>query len=80
MLIDISWSQFKRIPHISRLSLNEQIREYEGYCHWYQMNYTIMCGKNQGKSNTTSDTESGFLQQEDLFYILQEDGSKIIIT
>ena len=75
MLIDITWSQFKRIPHVSRLSLNEQIREYEGYCHWYQMNYTIMCGKG-GKS----DPGPGFLQQEDLFYILQEDGSKIIIT
>ncbi len=75
MLVDITWTQFKRIQHISRLPLNEQVREYEGYCHWYQMNYTIMCG-NGGKSAT----KPGFLQQEDFSYILQEDGSYIIIT
>ncbi len=79
MLVDITWTQFKRIQHISRLPLNEQVREYEGYCHWYQMNYTIMCD-NGGKSATKLTTQPGFLQQENFFYILQEDGSYITIT
>ena len=77
MLVDITWTQFKRIQHISRLPLNEQVREYEGYCHWYQMNYTIMCD-NGGKSNTI-ESESGFLQQQNGFFLLQENGYKILI-
>lgn len=45
-----------------------------------KMHYSIKeCG---GASAPTGKTivQEGFLQQEDLYYILQEDGSKIYVT
>jgi hypothetical protein len=75
MLVDITWDQFKRIGHVSRLPLNEQIRQYDDYCRWYQMNYDMNCNNVYGYNNKPSK----FLLQENGFYLLQENGNKIII-
>ena len=74
---ELTWNQFKGLPHIQRLPLQEQVKHYNSYLdnlvsermqfeNWIQ---------NQNKGKQTK-----FLLQEDLHYILQEDGNKIIIT
>lgn len=74
MLVDITWSQFKTISHISKLPLNEQVRQYDDYCRWYQMNYDLSCNNVYGTQTIN------YLLQENGFYLLQENGRKIIIT
>ena len=73
------WKQFLSIPGISRMSLNEQIAQYNLYVCEAMMAYQFECGLN-GKSGEKMIENAGFLQQEDLFYILQEDGSRIYVT
>jgi hypothetical protein len=81
---EILWPQFIKIERISKLQLHEQVAAYHQYTqdlsiarqNW--LNY-------QNKGPLISQTpptpiESGFLLQEDLFDLLQEDGSNIIIT
>jgi len=81
---EMLWPQFVKIEHISKLQLHEQVAAYHQYTqdlsiarqNW--INY-------QNKGPLISQTpptpiESGFLLQEDLFDLLQEDGSNIIIT
>jgi len=83
MFSEISWLQFSQLPQIKRLPIQEQIHRYnilvEELCA-IKMHYSIKeCG---GASAPTGKTivQEGFLQQEDLYYILQEDGSKIYVT
>ena len=70
---EITWSQFRQLREVRNLSEQNKIRHYNFYLeqlntarfyHWYS---------HQPKGD-------GYLQQEDLNYILQEDGSYIIIT
>ena len=74
---ELTWNQFKGLPHIQRLPLQEQVKHYNNYLdnlvseriqfqNWIQ---------NQNKGKQTK-----FLLQEDLHFILQEDGNKMIIT
>ena len=78
---EISWPQFKQLKEIRNLPEREQVRRYNFYLdqlntarfqNWYNA---------QPKGSTGKVIiEEGFLQQEDLFYILQEDGSFINVT
>ena len=78
---EILWPKFKTLNEIRNLSLQEQIQRYNIYIeqlnnarfnNWYN---------SQPKGGRPKQiVNEGFLQQEDLFYILQEDGSKIYIT
>lgn len=83
MFQDISWLQFSRLPQIKRLPIQEQIHRYnilvEEMCAMKMHHSMKECG---GASTTTTRTivSEGFLQQEDLYYILQEDGSRIYVT
>lgn len=74
---ELTWNQFRGLPHIQRLPLQEQVKHYNSYLdnlvsermqfqNWIQ---------NQNKGKQTK-----FLLQEDLHFLLQEDGNKIIIT
>jgi len=79
---EIPWFQFKLIPSISKLPLTEQVQKYNIYMadlhHRRAVWDTIV---HQGISTAPKKiVNEGFLQQEDLFYILQEDGSKIYVT
>lgn len=77
MIDEIPWFYFKQIPTISKLPLNEQVARYnehvEEVCRYRQWRWECMVGK-------SSPFNDFFLLQEDLFNILQEDGSKIYIT
>jgi hypothetical protein len=76
---EILWPQFVQFEHIKRLPLNEQVKHYNQYL------YELTIARQnwityQNKGDVAEVEEGNFLLQEDLFYILQEDNSKIIIT
>lgn len=82
MFLEISWPQFCQLPHIKRLPLKEQIHRYnilvEEICAMKMHHSMIECGGASIRPKRI--VSDGFLQQEDLYYILQEDGSKIYVT
>lgn len=79
-----SWKEYIALPNIANIPLHEQVRRYNYYV--CEMNEWIMhninCARGGGVSVQRSKeiVNEGFLQQEDLFYILQEDGSRIYVT
>ena len=75
---EISWPQFLQMSHISRLPLQEQVNYYNQYL--FQLSEARQNWiQTQNKGPLTEEEEENFLLQEDGFYILQEDESKIII-
>ena len=77
----LPFKQFQTIPYISRMTLREQIAQYDLYFCETMMRYEMECAPRGASSTKTKQIVSeGFLQQEDLSYILQEDGSKIYVT
>jgi len=77
---EIPWPQFRQLKEVAHLSERDKIRHYNFYLeqlntarfqNWYNA---------QPKGPRKVIVAEGFLQQENLFYILQEDGSKIYIT
>ena len=74
---------FRKLPEIQPLSLNEQTRKYNLYINelTYQRNVYLhwLEGHKKGDKKKTLQNV-GFLLQEDLFDLEQENGSKIFIT
>jgi len=80
---EILWSQFIKLDRISKLQLNEQVKEYNQYIYDLSLaRQSWLNNQNKGPRRTTPTppVEEGFLLQEDLFDLLQETGDKIIIT
>jgi hypothetical protein len=76
---EISWVEFSRIPSINKLPLQEQVRQYNIYMlDLHQAREQWMIQQHEGKG--ASIQIIGVLLQEDLFDLLQEDGSQILIT
>ena len=80
---EISWQKFTQLPEVSPLPLNEQVRKYNLYINelTYERNVYLrwLEGHKKGSKKTTIQN-IGFLLQEDLFNIQQEDGNNIFIT
>ena len=74
--MELSWQQFRNQSHIRILTENEQIRQYRFYLDALA-NERIR--QNKGPKQLRLQI-TGFLLQEDLFLIQQEDGSGIYIT
>jgi hypothetical protein len=75
---EITWPQFVQISHIAQLPLQEQVNHYNQYL--FQLSEARQNWiQTQNKGPLTEEEEENFLLQEDGFYILQEDESKIII-
>ncbi len=81
---EISWQKFTKMSEISLLPLNEQVKKYNlyineltykrnAYLHWLE-------GHKKGPKQATTIQNIGFLLQEDLFDLEQEDNNKIFIT
>jgi hypothetical protein len=77
---EILWPKFKTLNEIRNLPLQEQVRKYNIYLeqlnnarfhNWYS---------HQPKGSRKEIQITGILLQEDLFDLLQEDGSQIYIT
>ena len=83
---EILWPQFIKIEKYSKLQLHEQVTAYNQYLYDLSIaRQSWLAYQNKGPfafsgSVTPPPIESGFLLQEDLFDLLQEDGSNIIIT
>ena len=80
---EITWPQFKQLKEVQNLSERDKIRHYNFYLDQlnitrFQNWYSTQPKGPQIESTTVIPEE--FLQQEDLNYILQENGFKIIIT
>jgi hypothetical protein len=71
---EISWPQYAQMSHITKLPLQEQINQYNQYL------FQLSEARTSWITYQNKGPISGFLQQENLFYILQENGYKIIIT
>jgi hypothetical protein len=80
---EILWSQFVKLERVSKLPLHEQVKEYNQYIYNLSLarqNWLNDQPKGPHYIPPTPPVENSFLLQEDLFNILQEDGSNIIIT
>lgn len=64
---ELTWLQFKRLDYIRNLSEQQQVREYRFY-----LDALSNERLRQNKGGTC------FLLQENKFYLLQEDGNRII--
>jgi hypothetical protein len=74
---ELSWKQFQQLNNISRLPLNEQVKHYNQYLYELSIaRQNWIDYQNKGKLLKNI----GFLLQEDLFDLEQEDGSKVYIT
>jgi hypothetical protein len=77
--IEISWQTFRMLPAMRKLSLNEQQLQY----HYYVQNLERTIHNSQIQTWTTvpeaGDSFDGLLQ-ENLHFLLQENGNKIRIT
>ena len=80
---EISWQKFKILPRIKSLSLNEQVKKYNLYINelTYQRNVYLHWLEGHKKGPLPPKLQvTGVLLQEDLFDLLQENGSQILIT
>ena len=79
---EIPWQKFTQLPEIKLLSLNEQVRKYNLYINelTYERNVYLHWLEGHKKGPLLRIREIGFLLQENLFDLEQEDGSKIFIT
>lgn len=80
---EITWPQFTQLPSINRLPLNEQTQQYNQYL--YQLSearINWVSYQNKGPEEKYLAQEESFMNNGvlDYYLILQEDGSKIIIT
>ena len=81
---ELTWPQFSQLSNVAKLSLNEQVIQYNQYL--YQLSEARISWleyQNKGPlsgSITPTPFESGFLLQENGSYLLQENGDRIIIT
>lgn len=74
--MELTWLQYKNQNHIRMLTESEQIRQYYSYLDGLSNQiYQQSKGPKQLRLQIT-----GFLLQEDLFLIQQENGSGIYIT
>jgi hypothetical protein len=80
ILNEITWPQFRQLREVQNLSERDKVKQYNFYLnqlntarfhHWYS---------HQPKGPRREIRITGVLLQEDLFDLLQEDGSQIYIT
>ena len=81
---ELLWPQFKKLPQVHKLPINEQVKKYNQYLYELsEARHNFLTYQNKGPKSSTPTVPLAvdrFLLQEDLFDILQEDGNKIKIT
>jgi hypothetical protein len=78
---EITWLQFTKYPRIAKLPLNEQVQYYNQYLQDLsvaRLNWVTY--QNKGTVEQYLAQEEFDINSGDYYLILQEDGSKIIIT
>tara|TARA_Y100000385_G_C13072583_1_gene629777 strand:- start:1914 stop:2177 length:264 start_codon:yes stop_codon:yes gene_type:complete len=77
----IHWLNFRKLPEINLLPLNEQVKKYNLYINefTYQRNVYLHWLEGHKKGVKTSKEDNNFfIEQENGEYLLQENGSKLI--
>ena len=74
--MELTWTQFRNQNHIRILNENEQVRQY----YFYLDNLPNQNSKQNKGAARTRTVSTGFLLQENLDVILQENESGIYIT
>lgn len=76
------WQHFRQLKEVRDLTIDQQVRMYNEYINELQSNmYAAWLNRGGAEQvGVIGPVSEGFLQQEDLNYILQEDGSKIYVT
>jgi hypothetical protein len=78
---ELTWPQFTQLYEITKLPLNEQVKYYNQYLYDLSLSrQNWLDTQNKGPIPSPTIIENGFLLQENLFNILQEDGFKITTT
>mgnify|MGYP003341979612 FL=1 len=84
---EILWPDFRRLPKVAKLPLNEQVSLYNVYLAELSMERYKNWLHYQPKGHIPTIQNVGFLAQEeydstsqDYFLVLQEDGSAIYVT
>ena len=78
---ELTWPQFSQLYEVAKLPLNEQVKQYNQYL--YQLSEARIdwiSFQNKGPIERYLAQEEYDIKNSDYFLILQEDGSKIIIT
>ena len=77
---EYTWQQFTSLDYIRKLPLNEQVQKYNQYLYELsEARHNFITYQNKGPKRLTLQNV-GFLLQEDLFNLQQEDGNNIFIT
>ena len=77
---EYTWPQFTKLDYIRKLPLNEQVQKYNQYLYELsEARHNFITYQNKGPKQLTLQN-IGFLLQEDLFNLQQEDGNNIFIT
>ena len=76
------WQHFRQLKEVRDLTIDKHVRLYNEYLNELFYNeYSAWLNRGgAGQQGVIGPVSEGFLQQEDLNYILQEDGSKIYVT
>lgn len=77
---EITWPQFKQLREVKNLSERDKIKHYNFYLEQLNVARFQNWYNNQPKGSRKEIQITGVLLQEDLFDLLQEDGSQIYIT
>mgnify|MGYP007072187898 CR=1 FL=1 len=79
---EIPWQKFTQLPGIRPLPINEQVKKYNLYINelTYERNAYLHWLEGHKKGPLLKIRNIGFLLQENLFDLEQEDGNKIFIT
>jgi hypothetical protein len=73
-MYELSWKQFISLNHIRNLNERQQVMEYNLY-----LESLTTKGKSTKDQTGIIEPYSGFLLQENLDFILQENGDKIFL-
>lgn len=76
------WQHFRQLKEVRDLRIDQQVKMYNEFLNELFYNeHSAWLNRGGGQqTGVIGPVNEGFLQQEDLFYILQEDGSKIYVT
>lgn len=77
VLRELSWKEFASQSHIRNLPLNEQVRQFNFHLDEVS-NYRMWQNKGQYKALQRQESETFLILQENLDYVLQEDGNRLI--
>jgi hypothetical protein len=75
---ELTWPQFSQLPNVAKLSLNEQVIQYNQYL--FELSEARISWLEYQNKGPVIEEEYVGLLQENGAYLLQENGAEIILT